>query len=361
MTDVTKEKISFAQLAVLLALSRIFTEGTEFAGNGYTMERFLVILVSFLITFALFLPLLLLSSKSENSAFGIIADGNKAAGWIFGIVICVILLAGVLSSVCRICFYTSATVFSEAPVFLLILLPLPVCAYAAAKGVQGLARGGTLIAGLFITFLVFIAISLWGRFDAGWLYVPDKISGNFWYEVIKHVGRSSELLIFGVLSCFAGKGAKKAVFCYLPAALLLSELMLLAETLVLGPFLNSAAFPFFTISAMSDIVLFQRLDGIDAMAWTLMFIVKAGISLLCIKTVFGQLAGKKAGLWALWISAGITAAFALFLGGSIGLSVMTDRFLVLVIPAAGLLTALAAGILLKRSGQKEERASEKTA
>ena len=355
----TKTKISTSQLAVLLAASRLFTEATEFTGRSYSMQHFTVILVSCLILTALYIPLIAASRKYGDSAFGVIASKSRTAGFLCGAVITVILLSAAVSSVCRMTFYTSATVFSEAPTILLAALPLAVCGYAAAKGIQGLARGSVIIAGLFIAFLVFIGISLSGRYDTGWLY-PAVIEQPdlFWEQVIRHVGRNSELLVFGVLSGFAGEKADRAAYFYIPAVFLLSELMLLAETLSLGPFLGTAAFPFFTISAMSDIVLFQRLDGIDAVMWTLMLIVRVSVIFVCVKTVFGRIFGEKTADPAAWLSALAAAAVALTVDGNIGLSVIIDRALVLILPAAGLLLPITA-LIVGRKGKREVKSSEK--
>lgn len=294
------KKISCVQLAVLLAVSRLFSESVNFPlqNTKYGMQRFLVILVAYVVLFIQYIPMLILSKKYDGeSATGLLAERSKALGWISGILVTVSVIIACISSICRMKFYACSTIYGEAPPALIIVLLLLVCAFAVWKGIQATARSGVIFAGIFVAFIVVMWISVWKLIDWKWLYLDfldDK--ENFLSQTLEQIGSNSEIIFFTVLSEHVRKDGYKTVLYYVPAILIILELMFLLEITVLGPFLESASFPFFTVSALSNIVLFQRLDGIDVAVWTLMCIIKLTLGFLCIRTVFDRLMGEKAGM-----------------------------------------------------------------
>lgn len=314
------KKISYVQLAVLFTASQLFSEAMSFplANIEYGMQRFAVILTAYAILFIQYIPLIILSKKYPGeSAMGLIIDKNRALGWIYAVIMLVSVLISSISALCRMKFYASSTIFVQAPDFLLIILPLLVCALAVWKGIQATARSGVIFAVVFVGFLILVSVSTWHMFDFKWLYpniIDDK--DRFWPDVLEQIGSNSEMIYFSVLAEHVSQKSQRTLFWYVPVVMLFLELMHLLEVLVLGPFLSSANFPFFTVSALSNIVLFQRLDGIDVTVWTLMCIVKISLSMLCVRTAFDRLAGKKAGIIAAMACLLITAAVSMAYGGS---------------------------------------------
>lgn len=318
MTD--NKKISCIQLAVLLIMSRLFSEAVNFplVNTEYGMQRFAVILTAYAILFVLYAPLLYLSKKYPGeSAASIIINRYKWLGWLYAVLIAVSVLTASISSMCRMRFYASSTIFGQAPPVLLILLILFVCGFTAWKGIQAAARSGVIFAALFVGFLVLIAVSVWGLCDVKWLYNAFIENGNeFVKQVMEQIGSNTEIIFFSVLAENVTKKTHRTIIWYVPAVMIILELMFLLEMLVLGPFLSNVSFPFFTVSALSNIVLFQRLDGIDVAVWTFMCIIKISLALICIKTLFGKLAGKKTGMWAAAFSLAAIAAVSIGLGGN---------------------------------------------
>lgn len=351
------KKISYKQLAVLMALSRLFADvvGHDPAGSVYSMQRFTVIVLSCVILFLLYLPLIFLASKHPGeSAISLIAAKSKGLAWLCGTVIAVTLLISSVSSICSMSFYAMGTVFVQASQWLMIILPLLICAIAAWKGIQGIARSGVIFGAVFAAFLLLIGFSVWERFDWSWLY-PAFLEepGQLFGQVMRQVGESSEILVFAVLMEYVSEKTACAVYWYIPAVMILQLLMLLVEMIVLGPFLSSAAFPFFTISALSDIVLFQRLDGINVAVWTLMCITKITVMLISIKTIFIRLAGEKGGKISVWATLAVVAAISLIFGGDTEFTADLQNILLSCIPllAGGVLIpviALTAGRLRKK-------------
>lgn len=357
--------ISYKQLAVLLVLSRFFSDGADLraAEAGYSMQRFTVIVVSYLILFLLYLPLIIFAAKRPSeSVISLITEKSRVLGWVCGLFITLTLLLNAVSAISSTVLYASSTVFAKAPMILLVLLPLAVCGMAAWKGIQGTARSGVLFGAVFVVFLVFIVISVWERFDWEWLYPaffeePELFVG----QVVRQLGRNTEPLAFAVLMEYADKKAAYTVFWYIPSIMLLQILKLLLQVIILGPFLNSATFPFFAISALSDIVLFQRLDGINVGVWLLLCIVKIAIALLCTRAIFTRLAGEKTGKWSVWVGTAVIALTALLLGGgsnsTLSLDSISSSWITLL--AGGVLIPIIGLIAAKSGKRREETAHEK--
>ena len=357
--------ISFKQLAVLLVLSRLFSEGADLRAVeiGYSMQRFTVIAVSGVILFLLYLPLILIAVKRpDESVISIITGKSKVLGWLFGLFIVLSLLTGAVSAICSSCLYSTSTVFGEAPIYLLVILPLVVCGTAAWKGIQGSARSSVLFGGVFIVFVVFIMISVWERFNWEWLY-PGFLEEpeQFFGQVVRQLGRNSEILAFAVLMEYVDKKTAHTVFWYIPSIMVLQALKLLLQMIVLGPFLDSTTFPFFTISALSDIVLFQRIDGINVSVWILMCIVKVTVALLCTRTVFTRLAGERTGKWSVWVGAAAVALASLLLGNSSNSTMSMDGIASswIILLAGGVLIPIIALIAAKTGKRREADAHEK--
>lgn len=358
--------ISYKQLAVLLVLSRIFSDGADFRGveAGYSMQRFTVILVSGIVLFLLYLPLIFLANRHPGeSVISIVTERSRVLGWLCGGFTVLSLLIGAVSAICSTSIYTISTIFDDAPMYLFVILPLAVCGVAAWKGIQGSARSGVLFGAVFAVFLIFIMISVWERFEWDWLY-PALLEepGLFFGQVVRQLGRNSELLAFGVLMEYVDKNAERAVFWYVPSIMVLQGLKLLLQTIVLGPFLNTTTFPMFTISALSDIVLFQRLDGINVVVWLLVCIVKVTVALLCTRTVFTRLVGARTGKWSVWVGTAVIAAASLMLGGGSDSTLAMDGIASAwaILLTGGVLIPIIALIAAKFGRRREAEVHEKS-
>lgn len=358
------KKISYGQLAVILVTSRLFCEAVNFPLNNtqYNMQRFFVIITAYVILFIQFIPMLILTKKySGESATGILTERSKILGWVSAVLVTVSVLITAISSLCRMKFYASSTIYGQAPPALLIILPLLVCAFAVWKGIQGTARGGVIFAGVFVGFFILMIMSVWKLVDLKWLY-PAFIEdgGEFFVQVWEQIGSNSEIVFFAVLSEHVKDKAYKTVLWYVPAIMILLLITSFVEITVLGPFLGSASFPLFTVSALSDIVLFQRLDGIDVAVWTLMCIIKIALSLLCIQTVFSRLIGEKQGMIAALAGVLTIGVLSLMYGGSIDFVKTITKILTLGLPMmiCGIFLPIAAIILANHTEKESKKKNE---
>lgn len=354
------KKISLYQLAVLLIASRLFSEAVNFPlkTTEYSMQRFVIIITASLIVFLTYIPLILLSKKREGKGpITLLYERSNPLAWIGGIIIAAASVISAVSALCRLRFYAASTIFGQAPALLLVLLPLSACGFALYKGIQGAARSGAIFTGVFIFFLILISVSLSDKLDFQWLYpafIEDKDS--FAGEVWEQIGSNSEIFYFAALMEFVREKPQRAIYLYVPLVTLILEFMFLLEMLVLGPFLDSVSFPFFTVSAMSNIVLFQRLDGIDVAVWTLMCIVKITLALISVRAIFTRLVSEKAGKIAGYTGLIIVGVLSGFWGGDHGFTHIVTKILTCGIPLIlGGVAVPLTGLVLSRKKAKESK------
>lgn len=295
-------KISYVQLAVMLILCRVFASAMSFPAEApqFGMQRFTVIVCAKILLCILFLPLFFIARKYEGESFLTIAIGkSKALGWVFGVIYGFTLLCAAIISVVKFEYYTSSTIMNDASAALLVSLLILVCLYGAYKGVEAMGRTGSIILAMFGVFLGLMIISLWDKMNFVYLYGTLIDNGEtFWSEVITELSRNSEVLLFGVLAQYVRQKAYRAVYVYIAAIAFVILIFAFMTMTVLGPYMNSVSFPIYTLSSMSDIVLFHRLDGIDVGVWVLAVIVKVTLYAAAFQTAAYHLVSEKAAKFA---------------------------------------------------------------
>lgn len=306
------KKISAIQLCSLLVSSRIFSEAMSFPyePSPYGMQRFSVIFTAKLILLLLFVPLILFSRKYDGqSVFSVILAKSRICGFIYGGALSFLLTVSAAYTLSRLQFYTTSTIFNSAPSLVFILITLLVCAYGVYKGIEAVGRASLVISVVLIGFIVVVTVAVSGSFETDFLY-PKLIErpDDFLSEVITELSKNTEIYIFLIAMGFTNQKPHRAVYFGAGALLLIIELLAIIQTLVFGPYTEELNFPFFILSALSDVVVFQRLDGIDVILWTLISIIRICACVICVKEISLRLVGKKA--------ATVSAGAALVLIGS---------------------------------------------
>ena len=192
---------------------------------------------------------------------------------------------------------------------------------------------------LFI-LLVTVALVFGGKIDFVYLY-PSFSDGkrNLLSAVLTEFSKNSELVIFALVCRNAGEKARRSLI-YLPIGCVLVEWVTVMYMTVLGPYLDRVNFPFYMLSALSDISLFVRLDGIDVAVWTLTVVVKITLFVLAAGVVFRTLVGEKAEKWCSAAMIAVTAALSLYFSADKTFLVFIGR-----INATGIPLALFGGVI----------------
>lgn len=131
------DKIGWGQLGIVLALSRIFAEAANFPRDdiNYGMQRFTVILLSFLLLAAVLAPVYVLLKKMPGeNVFSAAAKKSPLTAKILAVVYLALLLLMMVTTTVQFEFYTSSTIFDTAPSWVVILFALIACVYGTFKG-----------------------------------------------------------------------------------------------------------------------------------------------------------------------------------------------------------------------------------
>ena len=327
-------RIGWGQLGIVLALSRIFAEAANFPSDdiNYGMQRFTVIILSYILLGIALVPVYILTTRG-----GTVKIISKPAA----IIMIIYLIMAGISTATRLQFYTSSTIFDAAPPWLIILFVSAVCLYGLFKGLPAVARSGIIISVFFLLLLGAVIIGTADDFRLNRLYPafsdnPSSLLG----DAVTEFSKNGELVIFAALCGNVREKQLRSIVVYPVVALSAQLLMTFLYNTVLGEYLNVTSFPFYMLSALSDISLLQRLDGIDVVVWVMSAVIKLSLLVLAVEAVCVQAFANRT-------TARITAALSLAVtaAASIGFSVNTNDFLVFAGILETALPLLAAGVI----------------
>lgn len=354
-------KIGWGQLGIVLALSRIFAEAANFPKDDiiYGMQRFTVIFLSLLLLGAVLTPVYVLLRKlpGEN-VFSAAAKKSPLASRILAVIYLAALLSMMITATVQLEFYASSTIFDSAPAWVVILFTLVVCLYGTVKGLPAVARTGVVIAGGFALLLILVVFGIAQNIHLHYLSPalaerPNRLIP----EVLSEFSKNAEAAVFIALCGSVREKAHRSLVVYFALSFAALFFMTFLYNTVLGEYLDLTSFPFYRLASLSDVSLFQRLDGIDAAVWTTTAIIKLSLMTAAARAAVESAFGSRRGAW-------IAAVALLILSSviSVVLSGNTVDFLsVSRIPQTGILIFLAAallplaGVLLGLSAEKGKR------
>lgn len=351
-------KIGWGQLGIVLALSRIFAEAANFPKDDikYGMQRFTVIFLSLLLLGAVLTPVYVLLRKMPGeNVFSAAAKKSPLAARILAVIYLAALLPMMVTVTVQLEFYASSTIFDTAPAWVVILFTLVVCLYGTLKGLPAVARAGVVIAGGFAALLILVIFGIAQSIHLCFLSPAlAERTGSLLPEVLSEFSKNAEAAVFIALCSHVREKAHRSLVVYFGLSFFALFLMTFLYNTVLGEYLNLTSFPFYRLASLSDVTLFQRLDGIDAAVWTTTAIVKLSLMTAAARAAVESAFGSRRG-------AGIAAVALLILSSllSNAFSSNTLDFLSLSrIPETGILIFLTvlllplAGVLLGLSTEK---------
>ncbi len=339
-----KEKIGWGQLGIVLTLSRIFSEAANFPSDdiNYGMQRFTVILLSYLLLGAALIPAFIMAKKYP--AFSL------SEKWAGGVVIIYLILAAVSTST-RLQFYASSTIFDAAPPWLLIIFVAIVCLYGIFKGTTAVLRTGVIVAAGFVVLLITVVIGISDDITLSYLY-PAFIDNprSLWGDVLAEFSKNAEGVFFISLCSQVREKAVKSLLISIPASLLVMLFMTFLYNTVLGEYLDVTNFPFYALASLSDISVLQRLDGIDVVVWIMSAVIKLSLAMLSVFNVAISVSGsRKAALITSCTALGISTALTLYFSVNTADFIVFSRLMETGIPffIAVFLVPLIMGIVRK--------------
>jgi len=269
--------ISSRQIIVLLIMTRLpFSTAYYVALNaGKSIQDILyAVPVNFILNFIIAIPILMLLKKYPGKDIIELASNiiGKAAGIIVAVfyMFCFILLAVYMHATFQD-FFVNA-IIPESTYYDIAIPLLVVAFYGAVKGIEAIARFGSIVIIAYLIILSIIAISLIPHIDFNNL-LPVFYNGPqyFWGAVLN--GFNSNIQIVFLIFCapFLKSGTKtgKLYAKWNVFAMLLFLGLEFLTVAVMGPFVAIQNYPLSTLAMQSRVGVFERIDAIDMISWIL--------------------------------------------------------------------------------------------
>lgn len=353
-------KISSGQLAVTFIITRMSAEMIIIPGDliKYGADRFWSILFAKIIVLLLYLPAIFINIRFKGDNFFTASlRRSRIYGKILGFLFIVGLTSAILDTVLNIQMYVADTLLNRLLLLPGLLIIIGAAVYGAVKGISAVTRASIFAAGFYAVLLILVSVTMANRMETVYLYPSFIEDGSYFLRAtVSEVACHSELLIFSVVCANIREKPNRTLY-YLAVVFVLLEVTNLLYNLILGPYLDSVEYPMYLIASLSDIVVFQRLDGINAIVWLFSAIIKIALLLICAYQIYKDGARKPKKLLFISCYSLLIAALSFFVGTDRRIFDAFQNYMnsAVIVIAAGALIPLAALI----GGKKRQTADSK--
>lgn len=281
---VRNQLISSRQTMMLLVMFRAFdllTYVPQMSGVSNAATTLLTLPLSFLLLAFIMLPAALLLRRCEGCSYVDCAMRlSKPAGNVLAMLL--FLYAAVIAADCisNFEFLLTSAVYPETASVFFILTFTAVCVYAAYLGLEAVTRVNVFLFLLFFAVLAFISAAILPHADFVFLKNPmESGAGGFWKQVLGGCFQNFEVVLWLMLARDVKGSLLKSYVGWSVLSLLTSEYLIMLITVGLGDYAASRIFPFFSLAAVSELSIFQRLDSLHITLWTFIAFVKVAVYL----------------------------------------------------------------------------------
>lgn len=289
-------RISNRQLVIAFLACRLSAEmmTTPAEMISYGTDRFTAILLAKAVVALLYLPLIFLILRYKgDSVMTCALRRNKVFGIAVGLILALIFTAVAVQTVISIQHYITDTLLNSILTISGVAVLVAAATYGAVKGLSAVTRASVFAAVIFGLLIFLIGITMWDKINPEFLYPAFIEDGRYFIKcTLSEISMNSEILIFAVITDEIRSKAHKTVLYYLPILLVLLEGLNLLYNMILGPYMSKIEYPLYIIASLSDIVIFQRLDGIDAIVWLMCGIIKTALLIYCVGRIYSLCAKK---------------------------------------------------------------------
>ncbi len=166
-----------------------------------------------------------------------------------------------------------------------------VCLYTASLGLRAFARASSVVFGLLVLSVVILLIGAWQRIDLTQLSLTREITVTG--SALHQFSLADTLPVFFVLLSFSDISSRKLKnTLFLPASLILWEIVLFLCITVLGNLLSSAKYPFFLLTSVSQPLDTQRADAFYLITFVLLCVIRLTLFTVLSAHLMGMLFPK---------------------------------------------------------------------
>lgn len=281
-----KSYISANQIILILCITRLLFSSSyqSYLNAGASVQDTLPSLIAnFVVNLIVAAPILMLLKRYPRHSLAECAV--KVLGRPLGVVVCIIYCMFFIANASLVSgnfgnfFITD--VISDATVFVTLLLLVTVCVYGALKGIESLARVGSVVAIIyFLTFIIiFLTLKSWIKIG----YVKPLFfngPGLFLNSSVMNYNLSTQIILFAFLVPFQRKGSiTKTYFLWSLLTFAVLFLLELSIVVVLGAYGAKQIYPLQLLARLSKIGIFDRLDAVDMISWILNTVITVALNI----------------------------------------------------------------------------------
>lgn len=289
-----KIQISGGQVLALFLLSRItvtltysFNNNQHTSSGGDWFNAFVLIPIMLLLG----IPAYILIKQNKNmSIIDRAYNISKPMGNVISIAYALYLLFIPATSISRFNAFVTSTIQTEKSMsFYALLIMIPVC-FAAIKGLQPIARAGSIGAVVGGLILLLITVILIPRFNLLNITCPAFEQKSNMFSMLKIlISNCNETVAFLILfPKIQGKAIKTYVKFSVFSGIIIA-LLLFTVTATLGAYAKLQAFPYYTAYGVAELGSLKRLDAIHSAVWLVGVFIKSAfftyISYLCLDKI----------------------------------------------------------------------------
>lgn len=317
MTMKSVAKISGAQLTLLLLSGRLsgclLFSSDQFSGFSFR-DCILSMLLNGAFLFLLFIPTWWVLRNGEkgiterayqqSSAFGKTVDGLYMGLCLFVMGLDIVQFSD----------FASKTMRGDFSVFILTVVFIITCLFAALYGIQALARASTLVAVFSIICLLVFSVALFSKMR--WInFSPENIAGSadVFKKALIDLPRTAEVTAIGLLYPHVKGSRIGALGVFAGLTAFFSAVVSTSAVAVLGDFAAMTFYPYYTAVTAAQIGVFQRLDILVTAIWLGTFFVRFTLFFMLFLERSRSLFGKRSALTAAVIGLGLLTAAALLI------------------------------------------------
>lgn len=285
------KKISKWQLVFLLLLCRIFTIMTyvpAFSYNGGISLRIKAAVISIIIQAILVIPIIILAERYPSQTITeIICCKSKTAGYITSLLYLLFFTALCTGQVLHYVDFLGDS-FLHGGRFLSLAALLLVCTYCASCGTEGLARSSVVMILPFVIMLVLMGTGAWRAFSTGNFYI-EKGNSGLAAAVTEDLARNSEIVAAAFLMKNIRSGLKSAMYWLLAAKLILTSVVFVMITGVLGDLSDRLDYPFLAVGSSTSSELFRQNGALYLIIWTISAVISISVFISIISGISSEL------------------------------------------------------------------------
>lgn len=264
----------------LLLICRIFDLMTfvPLVSEGYSFaEQAAAAVISTAIQAVLVIPLIIFEHRCpEKTVTAVIAEKSVFAGKTASALYFVFFFISSLSSTVSFMRFLESRFFSEAGSFFMPFIFIAVCVYCAYCGIEGIARSSIFVLVFFTLIMALMTASSIGNFSTINFY--GSVNGDSLADaVISDLARNSFITAAAFLIKNTDRSCRRGLYGLLGTKLIITELVMLMITGILGGYAQLTDYPFMEVGSYSEARLFQRNDSLYLIVWTLAAVVTVSL------------------------------------------------------------------------------------